>query len=149
MPLTTLYALISLQYAVVGGLICFLCAWHFSTPEWRQLPMVQRRLRKYSARRLRFSAIYLRVVGGVFGVGTLVALAFAGFAFYQSVATPTPRLMTLADISDSIYLQIIAVALQIYLLAGYFIQWFRVRRAQRAMVLEELAALGAASAACV
>jgi hypothetical protein len=147
MPLTTLYVLMALQWAIVGGLVCFFSAWHFSAPEWRQLPMVQRRLRKYSARRLRFSDIYLRVGFVVFGLGMLIALAVASILFIQAITMPNPRQATPADIQDTAYWQFVAAALQILLLAAFFFQLWRVRRAQRAMALEELAASGTATSA--
>jgi hypothetical protein len=147
MPLLTLYALIFLQGAVAFGQVSFFAAMHLSPPEWRKLPMMRRRLSKYSARRLRWSAIYLRVVTVVMALAGLVCLGLAGFYTNASAMAVNPRPALPAEVSGIMQSVSYILAGQGFIIAVSFLQWWRSRRALRAMAREELAAPNAANAA--
>jgi hypothetical protein len=147
MPLTMLHAFNELQLAILMGLLCYLASQGIPVRVMRQLPMIQRRLRKRSAIRVRVNDILTGVVVSVTAVLTLLVLAVAGLNVYATAVARNPRLATLADLNDAIAQTFPALAVQIVFLAMFFIYDWRGRRSLRAMAREELAALGAASAA--
>ncbi|HEV2238407.1 MAG TPA: hypothetical protein VGR57_17245 [Ktedonobacterales bacterium] len=139
MPLSVLSAFLLGQIALACGLACFFFAQHLPVRVWGQLPMMQRRLRRYSARRQRFSRVYVVVCTIVFAAGALVALTFAGVQWAHYMSAPSELPAAPAAVSDTLQNAVWLLVSQAFVLAALFRQLWRSRRILRAMALEELA----------